>query len=724
MDISFALEVNLREEERTKIAEHLRKLNRVYSVLCDVNQAIVREHDSQAMVEGACQIAVQRGQFRMAWIGMIDSSTGELKRVASRGVVDGYLDHVKIDLHDLDPKAGPVARCLHSGKHAICNDIERELLRPWKNEALEKGYRSMSAFPLQCEGELVGVFSLYAGELAFFDEDETRLLDELAADISFALEVNRHDKIRKKSEEDLRGQTAFFEAQVDSAFDGILVVDPSGKKMLQNKRLNEMFKIPRHIAEDGDDAPQFEFVTKLMKNPNQFAEKVIYLGAHRETVSRDEVELIDGSVFERYSYPVTDKALNYYGRIWTFRDITERRRLEDHLRQAQKMEAIGQLTGGIAHDFNNLLAVIIGNLDLLERQVKDNEPAMKRVHTARNASFRGADLTRRLLAFARQETLQPKAIELNAIIGTVLELAAPALGPEIQVVTRLDSSIPAVFADASGLENTLLNLVVNARDAMKKRGTLTISSELRILESGQLLGTESELRPGSYALVAVSDTGHGMTKEIAQRVFEPFFTTKSRGTGLGLAMVYGFIKQSSGTVCVYSEPGCGTTFSFFLPLVEEVAKLPSTPTLEAHSQDAGGSTILVVDDEDGLLEIASTCLSELGYTVLTAGDGTSAKRLIEERDDIALLLTDIIMPGEISGVELAECAIKIKPYIRIIYCSGFPTEALAERNITLAEDSLLRKPYQRSELISIVRKALASAPAGPGDRSLRSKAAS
>jgi signal transduction histidine kinase len=592
------------------------------------------------------------------------------------------------------------------------------------NDAIEKGYRSMAAFPLRCEGELVGVFSLYATELAFYDEGETWLLEELAADISFALEVNRHDENRKKAEEHLRGQTALLEAQMDSALDGVLVVGPGGRKILQNKRMNEMFKIPRYISEDIDDGPQFEFVARLMKDSDQFAEKVIFLASHPEAVSRDEVELVDGSIFERYSYPVMDKALNYYGRIWTFRDITERRQLEDQFRQAQKMEAIGQLTGGIAHDFNNLLAVIIGNLDLLGHQVNGNEPAVKRVHTARNASLRGADLTRRLLAFARQETLQPKAIDLNAIIGTVLELAAPALGPEIQVVTRLDPSIPAVFADASGLENALLNLVVNARDAMEKRGTLTISSELRNVEAGQPLGGDSGLRPGSYALIAVSDTGHGMTKEIAQRVFEPFFTTKSHGTGLGLAMVYGFIKQSSGTVRVDSKPGRGSTFSFFLPLVENAVELHSTPTLEAHSQDARGSTILVVDDEDGLLEIASTYLSELGYTVLTAGDGASAKHLIEERDDIALLLTDVIMPGEITGVDLAECAIQIKPFIRVIYCSGFPTEALAERNITVAPDSLLRKPYQRAELISIVRKALASAPVAPGDRSLRSKAAS
>ena len=461
-----------------------------------------------------------------------------------------------------------------------------------------------------------------------------------------------------------------------------------------------------------------------MKDPHQFAEKVNYLASHPEEVSRDQLELVDGSIFERYSYPVRDKALKYYGRIWTFRDITERRQLEEQFRQAQKMEAIGQLTDGIAHDFNNLLAVIIGNLDLLERQIKDNEAAVKRVHTARNASLRGADMTRRLLAFSRQEALRPNAIDLNAVIRTVLGLAAPALGPEIQVITRLDLSIPAVFADASGLENALLNLVVNARDAMAKGGKLTIASELRTLDAGQFLGKTNELTPGCYAFVTVSDTGHGMTKETAQRVFEPFFTTKSHGTGLGLALVYGFFKQSGGTVRIYSEPGSGTTLSFFLPIVEGVAKLPSAPALQTHSPDVSTGTILIVDDEVDVLEVASTCLSELGYTVLTATDGFSAIQVLEGRDDIRVLLTDILMPGGMNGVELAHRAVAIHSNIRVIYCSGFPADALAERDLSLAKGSLLRKPFLRSELMAIVCEVFASALAEAKDTNSTSNTAS
>ena len=269
-----------------------------------------------------------------------------------------------------------------------------------------------------------------------------------------------------------------FEAQVDSALDGVLVVDSLGKKILQNKRVNEMFKIPANIYESSDDSQQREFVKALVKAPDQFEEKVNYLYSHPDEVSLDEIELNDGRTFERFSSPVKDKSGKQYGRIWTFRDITARLRLEEQFRQAQKMEAIGQLTGGIAHDFNNLLAVIVGNLDLLERQITDNEAAVRRLNTARNASLRGAEVTRRLLAFARQQDLKPAAIDLNTVIETVLALAAPALGPTIQVITQLAPSMPRVFADASGLESALLNLVVNARDAMAKGGKLTITSEL------------------------------------------------------------------------------------------------------------------------------------------------------------------------------------------------------------------------------------------------------
>jgi CheY-like chemotaxis protein len=284
-------------------------------------------------------------------------------------------------------------------------------------------------------------------------------------------------------------------------------------------------------------------------------------------------------------------------------------------------------------------------------------------------------------------------------------LVAPTLGPQIKVVTQLNPSVPSVFADAEGLESAVLNLIVNARDAMIAGGTLTITSETRVLEQGPLMGTNCEMNAGAYAKVSISDTGQGMTPEIAERAFEPFFTTKAKekGTGLGLAMVHGFFTQSGGTVRIYSELGYGTTVSFYLPILWKPSQATHEPATEEISY-RGSGTILVVDDEADLLEVAAAALKEVGYNLLTAEDGASALLLIEQHQDIDVLLTDIVMPGGMNGIELAEQIVTKRPQIKVIFCSGFPPDAFSEKRIPLAERPLLRKPYQRSELLSIVRK--------------------
>ena len=276
--------------QRKRAEGMLRELNRVSSVLSNVNQTIVREKDQQAMLEAICRIAVEKGRFRMAWVGLVNPATQELQPVASCGMVEGYTELVKINLRDKTQTTGPGARCLLAGEHAICNDIAHDpLYLPWRDEALRRGYQSSGGFPLKVEGQVVGLFSLYADTPGFFDEEEMRLLDELAADVSFALEVSRREKERRQAEKELRWRTAFFEAQVDSALDGILVVDSQGKKILQNQRLNELWKIPPPIAEHNDDALQIQFVANQTKNPQQFTEKVVYLNSHPDEVSRYEV---------------------------------------------------------------------------------------------------------------------------------------------------------------------------------------------------------------------------------------------------------------------------------------------------------------------------------------------------------------------------------------------------------------------------------------------------
>jgi PAS domain S-box-containing protein len=408
--------------------------------------------------------------------------------------------------------------------------------------------------------------------------------------------------------------------------------------------------------------------------------------------------------------PILDARNRVVGVSKIASDITGKKMLERQLRQSQKMEAIGQLTGGIAHDFNNLLGIIVANLDLLERQVPENQAALKRVQTAQKAAARGADLTRRMLAMASKEDLNPSNLQLEDSIQEVIELAARALGPEIKIVTSFDKSMPAVYVDASGLESALLNLAVNARDAMPKGGTLTIDTQLSNLEDAFPLLQTGDIHPGVYARVSVTDTGFGMSRETLDRALEPFFTTKSRdkGTGLGLSMVYGFARQSGGTVRLYSEQGIGTTASLYLPLAEKAAPAKSE-ILPARLPVKPGGKVLVVDDEPALLEIAQAFLSEMGYSALLAEDGAHALEIVARSGEIDLMVTDIIMPGGMNGVDLARKTRELRPKLKIIYSSGFPADALSERSGMQLDAPLLRKPYQRAEFAAIIQRTMEEA---------------
>jgi len=406
--------------------------------------------------------------------------------------------------------------------------------------------------------------------------------------------------------------------------------------------------------------------------------------------------------------PIHDGRGRIVGASKVGRDITAQRKLERQLHQSQKMEAIGQLTGGIAHDFNNLLGIVIGNLDLLEPLIEDNEAATKRLSTAQRASLRGADLTRRLLAFSCNEDLNPTLTSLGESIHSTLELAGRGLGPEVRIVTHLDVTVPDVMVDRPGLESLLLNLAVNSRDAMPEGGTLTVSTHVTYVEESGVPKQMGELRPGSYACVSVTDTGTGMSRETLERVFEPFFTTKARGrgTGLGLAMAYGFMKQSGGTVKIYSELGYGTTVSFYLPIRKQERVADAIPQAEMDLHNLQGCTVLLVDDEEDLLEIAETYVAEMGCAVVSAIDGHSALAILASPIVVDLMITDIIMPGGMSGTALAERARVLRPAMQIVYCSGFPADALAERASLALDAPLLRKPYQRADVHAFVRRAM------------------
>ena len=390
-------------------------------------------------------------------------------------------------------------------------------------------------------------------------------------------------------------------------------------------------------------------------------------------------------------------------------DGTEDVAIERQSQQVRNLEAIGRIIGGIAHDFNNVLGVIIGNLDLLERIVGNNESALKRVQSARKGLARGGEVVRTLRCFASGDGLRPMATSLSESIYSSLELERRVTGRGITFHLRLDETIPPVMVDSAGLESALSNLILNARDAMPGGGTLSITTELRHLEDDYIAVLNGDLKAGSYVSMSISDSGSGMSRKVMERAFDPFFSTKpkEKAMGLGLAMVYGFVKQSGGTARIYSEEGYGTTLSLYLPLVVQMEATPLRSDVTYGRRHTGGS-VLVVDDESELLEVAVTYLSDFGYRVYPAVDGPSALNLLDGHSDIDLIVTDIIMPNGMSGVELAQKARQMNPTVRVVYCSGFPADALEEGSLTIVDGPLLHKPYQRAEFDEVVRRVMSN----------------
>ena len=763
---------------------------------------------------------------------------------------------------------------------------------------------------------------------------------------------------RKQEEDELRWKTALLEAQVDSAIDGILVVDSQGNKILQNERLNELWKLPPRIAEKKEDAEQLQFAANQTRNSDEFIKKVAYLYAHPDEVSRDELELIDGTILDRYSSPIRDKAGKYYGRIWTFRDITERRKSEarleeaqrithaghwerdliadrvtwsdetyrifglqpqehilnlagvqgmihpddrpiqaravaeaiqggrpydveyrivrpdgeirfvhsrgsmildesgqplrqfgtvqditerrqaeialraseerfqqlaaninevfwmvdpvkgnviyispayeriwgrscqslydapeswltaihpedrervrlavatfnskgvfeeeyrvlrpdlqvrwiqgtafpvrnaasqiervvgvarditdrrqmaEQLRQSQKMDAIGQLAGGVAHDFNNILAAMMMQSELLRTAGNISQEVRDGLQQIFNAAERAANLTRQLLLFSRRQVMQVRDLDLNEVVTSLAKMLQRIIGEDVHLDLQLHATPLMTHADAGMIDQVLMNLAINARDAMSKGGRLLIETTEKDVDE-DLARLNPDTAPGWYVCVSVSDTGAGIPPEILPKIFEPFFTTKEsgKGTGLGLATVFGIVKQHGGFIQVESEPHCGAIFRIFLPANKVEPKSPTPPAMKARLHE-GTETILLVEDDEGVRTLIRVTLERHGYRVLEAANGIEAIKLWDQHSkEVALLLTDLVMPAGVSGHELADRLQKDKPQLNVIFTSGYSAEVAVRQIKSQADENFLQKPFPPDQLLETVRRCLDS----------------
>ncbi len=391
----------------------------------------------------------------------------------------------------------------------------------------------------------------------------------------------------------------------------------------------------------------------------------------------------------------------------TLVDITERRQLEEQFRQAQKMEAVGRLAGGIAHDFNNMLTVIKGYSQLLNDEVGQNQRLRHAAEEINEAADRAASLTRQLLAFSRRQVLEPKVLSLNEVVVNMDKMLRRLIGEDVELVPVTDPALGRVKADPGQLEQVIMNLAVNARDAMPDGGKLTIETANVELDATYARGHIS-VQPGSYVMLAVSDTGCGMDAQTQSQIFEPFFTTKERGkgTGLGLATVYGIVKQSGGYIWVYSELGHGSTFKVYLPRVEEPVKVTAEARKPLEVPARGTETILLVEDEESVRQLTRECLTSNGYTVLDAKDGMEAIQIAERHEGhIDLLLTDVVMPP-ISGRVLAQCLAPLRPTMKVLYISGYTDDVIVRHGVLDQGTAFLQKPFTKQALINKVREVL------------------
>jgi PAS domain S-box-containing protein len=545
--------------------------------------------------------------------------------------------------------------------------------------------------------------------------EREQILDLLISTFEDAVQQNQQLRRREEELEATKAELARYAGTLEQRLQSVLESVPDVVFSV-SANLTEMHYIsPACTRVLGFTPEEFAADTgrwrKVIHPDDRLRVIALYEGAAkaaRQVDAEYRIQHPDGSVrwIEETIVPITDKSGVVARLDGVARDVTEQRRLQEQLRLAQKMEAVGRLAGGIAHDFNNLLTVITSYSDLLLEEMGQQDRRRGDVDEIRKASVSAAGLTRQLLAFSRQQVLEPRVLDVNAVLTGAENLLKRLLSENVSLVTAPAPHLGAVKADPGQLEQVIVNLAVNARDAMPEGGKLTIETANADMDEAYVRD-HPLARPGPYVMLGVSDTGIGMDEQTQRRIFEPFFTTKElgKGTGLGLATVYGIVKQSGGFIWVYSEPGHGTTFKIYLPRVDEPVEGGRAPVAPTKSL-RGTETVLLVEDAAAVRVVTRQVLDRLGYTVLEAPNGEAALQLASRhRGPIQLLLTDVVMPG-VGGRQLAEQLTALRPELRVLYASGYTDDAVVRHGVLKPGIAYLQKPFTPEIVARKVREVL------------------
>ena len=676
------------------------RLDRTYSILTAIDQVIFRARHSHIILSEACRIAADVGGFELAWVALVDRASGDVRVVCQAGRDEGLLADVVVSARDEPSGHGVVGTAIRENRSVVIQDVRHdERMAAWRTFLDQLGCRTAAAFPIRVAGRTIGALVLYSAKASRFDAAEARLYEQLAEDISGAV-----DSIETK-----KGKAEAHSALIESErrYRDLFEVNPQAMWVFDIETLRFLAVNKAAVRSYGYSRDEFLAMTvKDIRPPEDvpaLLEDVAIAmpdeGGYRPRGQWRHVRK-DGSL----AYvEVTANDIDFEGRparLVMVIDVTDRRRLEAQLVEATRLEAMGHLAGGIAHDFNNLLIAVNGYADILIGELEGDE-RVESAREIRRAGARAAELTKQVLAFARRQVLVPRPVDLNAVVASVSQMLRRLIGEQVRLVTKVEGTPAVVLADPGQLEQVLVNLAVNSRDAMPGGGVLEIG--VRRVEDAVVFDRDIT---GPAVLLTVSDTGVGMDGATLARAFEPFFTTKEvgKGTGLGLATVHGIVRQSGGQIWAESSAGSGTRVSVLFPEVDATPE--PTPAPQAAAPEIGeGSCILAVEDDAAVRAFVVATLERAGYRVLVAASPAQAAVLSEGlAETVDLLLTDLVMPGE-NGRDLAERLLVSRRSLRVVLMSGYdaapPEDRHDDRFIFLA------KPFGADELVAAVRQALA-----------------
>jgi two-component system, cell cycle sensor histidine kinase and response regulator CckA len=700
---------------RREAEQQADRLLHLYAASADIDRAIGRIEDAATLFQEACRIAVDVGGFGLAWIGIIDKASPDhpVRLTASAGQPLGGRERILAALSsDVLGARRPGIQALIEDR-VILTRLDSSGFDPDYGKALKDGgLQSSLVIPLHVSGGVVGAIAIYHASLDAFGLAEIGLLERIAEDVSLRLESIERELARRAVQTE-RDRLALA---IDQASDGVMIIVPPGKIAYVNARFVEMTGVPADAAIGMLAA---DILRSVALRPDLAGEVHAAGAAQRAWSGEFDAVRADGLPY-RISIsttPVRDELGRTMNTVAVMRDVTREHQLEEQLRQAQKMEAIGRLAGGIAHDFNNLLTAIGGYASLAKAQL-NGSPAAEDVAAIEEAASRAADLTRQLLAFSRQTPISSSVVDLNGVVADLAPMLQRMIGETIDLVVKRGRAPALVAGDARRIEQAIMNLVVNSRDAMPDGGLITIETSNVVLDAG-FVADHPDSTEGPHVLLSVTDVGSGIPPQILDRIFDPFFTTKEqgKGTGLGLSMVFGAVKACEGSIVVESAPARGTTFRIYFPSAPEDLERHTVMTRAGKSVSRGrdgdrggrGRTVLIVEDEDAVRGYAVRVLEHAGFAVLQACNGNEAIEVANANSDcIDLVITDVVMPG-LTGPQTVDQIRAICPDLPALLVSGYAE--LGVGGLSLERSIYLQKPFEAAALLEAIRGLLAASPA-------------